>query len=183
MDRVWFLTWHTYGTWLPGSEEGFVGETRDADSNKIVRNEPGTAYAADMPGLHTHVQKNMKGPPILLSKAQADCLFEQFQETACLRQWSLMGVSISPSHIHLLVGVPGDPSPEKILGDFKAWGTRALNKKWGQPASETWWTQGGSKRKKAKAKKRVRCNPRFTSGGTKGGSVDHLDQRRFLVLR
>jgi hypothetical protein len=148
VDRVWFLTWHTYGTWLPGSEQGFVGETRDADDNKLVRTEAGTPYAADMPGLQGYVQKNLKGPPILLSKTQADCLFDQLQETAQARQWTLLGISISPSHGHLLVGVSGDPNPEKILGDFKAWGTRALNKQWGQPASDTWWTQGGSKRKK-----------------------------------
>jgi hypothetical protein len=68
VDRVWFLTWHTYGTWLPGSQRGFVGETRDAGSVKLLRNEPGTPYAADMPGLHEYVKSQLKGPPILLSK-------------------------------------------------------------------------------------------------------------------
>ena len=24
IDRIWFLTWTTYGTWLPGDERGFV---------------------------------------------------------------------------------------------------------------------------------------------------------------
>jgi hypothetical protein len=43
--------------------------------------------------------------------------------------------------------VPGDPAPGKILGDFKSWSTRALSKKFGAPASETWWTERGSKRK------------------------------------
>ncbi len=25
MDRYWFLTWTTYGPWLPGDRRGFVG--------------------------------------------------------------------------------------------------------------------------------------------------------------
>jgi hypothetical protein len=34
-----------------------------------------------------------------------------------------------------------------VLGDFKSWGTRALSKHFGEPASKTWWTERGSKRK------------------------------------
>ena len=118
-------------------------------TTNFFRNEPDTPYAEDMPGLHAFVQAKLKGPPILLNKPQAVCLFEQLQETARIRNWTLLGVSISPTHVHLLVGVPDDPDPEKILGDLKAWGTRALNIRWGKPPSETWWTQGGSKRKKS----------------------------------
>jgi REP element-mobilizing transposase RayT len=51
------------------------------------------------------------------------------------------------NHFHIVVGVNGDPSPSKILGDFKSWGTRKLSAKFGAPASETWWTGSGSKRK------------------------------------
>jgi len=35
----------------------------------------------------------------------------------------------------------------RILADFKAYGTRTLNRNYGRPASETWWTAKGSKRK------------------------------------
>jgi hypothetical protein len=45
------------------------------------------------------------------------------------------------------VGVPGDPDPSDILGDFKGYGSRPLNRRWGKPPSGTWWTEGGSKRK------------------------------------
>jgi hypothetical protein len=40
-----------------------------------------------------------------------------------------------------------DPAPQKILGNFKAYGSRALNHRFGKPPSETWWTTNGSKRK------------------------------------
>lgn len=51
------------------------------------------------------------------------------------------------NHWHIVVGVPGDPKPSKILGDFKSWGTRCLSERFGAPPSETWWTERGSKRK------------------------------------
>jgi hypothetical protein len=52
-------------------------------------------------------------------------------------------------HIHAVVGVPGNPDPEVLLRDFKSYGSRALNRRWKRPASGTWWTESGSKRKKS----------------------------------
>jgi len=51
------------------------------------------------------------------------------------------------NHVHLVVGVPGDPEPDTLLGDFKSYGSRALNRNFGRPQSDTWWTESGSKRK------------------------------------
>src|SRR5205823_9258660 len=59
----------------------------------------------------------------------------------------LHAVAIMFNHFHIVVGVMGDPKPSKILGDFKSWGTRRLSERFGSPASETWWTEHGSKRK------------------------------------
>jgi REP element-mobilizing transposase RayT len=73
----------------------------------------------------------------------------QFRETARIRGWSLLAVSIMAHHFHIVVGVAGDPSPSKILGDFKSWGTRTLSARFGEPPSKTWWTERGSKRKLA----------------------------------
>ncbi len=50
------------------------------------------------------------------------------------------------NHWHVVVEVPGNPPPGKILGDFKAYATRCLNRKYGRPPSGTWWTDDGSKR-------------------------------------
>jgi hypothetical protein len=51
------------------------------------------------------------------------------------------------NHWHAVLQVHGDPNPKKLLADLKAYGTRALNRAYGQPPSETWWTGRGSKRK------------------------------------
>ena len=54
--------------------------------------------------------------------------------TSCAR-WELLGVAVMAQHIHLVVGVGGDPDPEKIIGDFKSYGSRALNRRWGKPVN------------------------------------------------
>ncbi|MCI0684690.1 MAG: transposase [Gemmataceae bacterium] len=153
MDRYWLLTNTLYGTWLPGSVRGFVGQVREhrdddpTDQARVTHDVPGTPCDEDMPGLEEASRERMKGPPLHLTTAHADELFAQFQETARHRGWELRAVAIMFNHFHIVVGVPGDPNPSKILGDFKSWGTRKLSAVFGAPASETWWTQGGSKRK------------------------------------
>jgi REP element-mobilizing transposase RayT len=93
----------------------------------------------------------MKGPPISLTAAHAEVLLAQLRETAGFRGWEVLAVAILCNHFHMVVGVPGDPAPSKILGDFKSWATRALSTRFGKPASLTWWTERGSKRKLASA--------------------------------
>ena len=51
------------------------------------------------------------------------------------------------NHFHIVVTMEDDPAPKKILADFKAYASRVLNRRYGQPPSETWWTTNGSKRK------------------------------------
>jgi hypothetical protein len=54
MDRYWFLTWTTYGTWLPGDARGFVGRVWNEDLGpRVKHNEPGTPYDANLPGCGT----------------------------------------------------------------------------------------------------------------------------------
>jgi len=147
MDRYWLLTSTTYGSWLPGDERGFVSSWRDQSGQLVIHNIPGTPYDADMPALERNAEELLKGDPVRFTLAQAEALLGQFLETAGCRGWQLLAVGIMATHIHLVVGVPGDPAPKKILGDFKSYGSRVLNRRWEKPASGTWWTVKGSKRK------------------------------------
>ncbi len=100
-----------------------------------------------MPGLRNAAAEAMSGPPILLVPDQAEALMTQFRETAAYRGWHLDAAAIMANHIHLVVTVDGDPDPEYLLRDFKSYGSRALNTRWGKPVNGTWWTKSGSKRK------------------------------------
>jgi len=153
MDRYWLLTSTFYGNWLPGDPRGFVSQVRDKrpedppTQSRYKHAIPGTPYDEGLVGLYWYAQHQLRGTPIRINLEQAEALLGQFQETASYRGWQLLAVAVMPDHVHLVVGVSGDPSPKKVLGDFKAYGSRALNQRWGKPASETWWTYDGSKRK------------------------------------
>jgi REP element-mobilizing transposase RayT len=147
MDRHWLLTWTTYGTWLPGDRRGFVSPVREQDGTEVIHNIPGTEYDADQPGLYRYAQTVLKCAPIYLVVPQALRLIEQFLETADYRGWALLAAAVMRNHAHLVAGVPGDPDPSDLLKDFKSYGSRALNRSWGKPASGTWWSESGSKRK------------------------------------
>jgi REP element-mobilizing transposase RayT len=153
MDRYWFLTTTFYGTWLPGDEFGFVSRVRDRRPDEApspVRrehNQVGTDYDRALKGLHRYATSFLKCEPIRIVLAHANALLPQFQETARHRGWELRAVAIMADHVHIVVGVKGDPDPDKVLGDLKAYGSRLLNRGWGRPASDTWWTYGGSTRK------------------------------------
>ena len=151
--RAWLITSTSYGTWLPGDARGSVTSVRDrrpGDPRADVRIEhdtPGELYEEPIPALAASARDRMNGPPIFFELAHAETILAQFHETAGHRHWNLLAVAIMFNHFHLVVRVPGDPEPEKILGDFKAYASRTLSRRFGRPASETWWTSGGSKRK------------------------------------
>jgi REP element-mobilizing transposase RayT len=153
VTATWLLSSTFYGNWLPGDARGFVGrvwEKRDGDAEEDARHEhniPGTPYDEDVGGLEEASAAKMLGPPVKVNVEQALALLAQFQETASMRGWELLAVAIIANHAHLVVRADAALAPRKILGDFKAYGSRALNRRWRKPASETWWTSKGSKRK------------------------------------
>lgn len=147
MDRYWLLTWTTYGTWLPGNRRGFVSPVRNASGLEVVHNSPGTPYDSNLSSLKDDARGKMKGPSIHLRQDYADALLLQFRETAEYRNWQLCAVAIMPNHVHIVVGVAGDPQPSHILRDFKSYASRTLNRQWSKPVNGTWWTESGSKRK------------------------------------
>jgi len=83
-----------------------------------------------MAGLRRSAQSALKCPPIYLNREQAEALLTQFLETARYRGWELLAVGIMANHIHLVVGVPGDPDPSDLMQSFKPYGSRALNRTW-----------------------------------------------------
>ncbi len=127
MDRYWLLTWTTYGTWLPGDDRGFVSNVDDGAGHGHRVNQPGTSPTSKQRGLQEFARSQMKGPPVFLDANHAAALLTQFQETAAVRGWQLSAVAIMRNHVHVVVGVVGDPEPDTLLRDLKSYGSRRLN--------------------------------------------------------
>lgn len=151
--RFWLLTNTTYGTWLPGDKRGSVTAVRERRKGEAIgphrqrHNKLGEAWEPSIPGLARSARSRMKGPPILLTVSQASVLLRQFQETAHFRNWPIQALAIMANHFHLVVRTDEKVHPRKILADFKAYGTRALNREFSRPRSGTWWTTNGLKRR------------------------------------
>jgi REP element-mobilizing transposase RayT len=144
VDRHWFFTWRTYATWLPG-EDGFVGYYRKLTGERVIDNSPGSEMATAMPALAAFARSQCKSPPVLLTADQAAALVGQFHETASFRNWRLDAIAVLVNHVHLVFGESGESDPGDMLGDWKSYATRMLNRTWGrQPGG--WWAGDGSKR-------------------------------------
>lgn len=81
-DRIWFLTWTTYGTWLPGDERGFVSPKFDEAVIEPRNHRPGDDYDTGRPRLRELARSKMAGPAIWLTTEHADLIRAQFEETA-----------------------------------------------------------------------------------------------------
>lgn len=92
-------------------------------------------------------RKLMTADPVYLMKENAERLLIQFYETCDIRKCLLVGTAIMANHMHIILGVPGDPDPDGLLRVIKAYGSGALNRSFEKPKSGTWWRKGGSKRK------------------------------------
>ncbi len=156
MDRYWFFTWRTYGTWLPG-RDGFVGYYHDNQGKRVIDNSQGESHTEAIPPLERYSHEVMAGEPVLLSGEQAVILLRQFQETAVYRGWSLDAVAVLSNHVHLVFGVTGDPEPSELLKSCKSYASRALNRAGSQRIAPRWFADGGSKRPLRGEANRVRA--------------------------
>jgi REP element-mobilizing transposase RayT len=145
MDRYWFFTWRTYGTWLPG-EDGFVGYYRNLQNYRVVDNSFGQPNTGEIKPLKNYAERVMKSEPVMLTVSQADLLIEQFQETSACRKWQLDIIGVMANHIHIVFGVMDDPDPSEMLKTWKSYASRKLNHHQESKHPTRWFADGGSKR-------------------------------------
>ena len=125
---AYFITWPTYGTWLPGSEKGWV-EYRDG-------------WKLPQPRLELECASRMAEDACWLNKTERTIVENQILETCQHRQWKLHAASCRTNHAHIVVSAYETP-PKKIRTDIKAWCTRRLKEK-SNPNRERWWAERGS---------------------------------------
>ncbi|MFM7114272.1 MAG: transposase, partial [Planctomycetota bacterium] len=120
---------------------------RAADaSGRVIHNLPGTPYDRAMPGLRHHALQQMRGEPVWLDLPQACLFLEEARRVAKFRNWPLHAVAVMANHAHLVVTAPKGVPGERLLQEFKSYGSRELNRRFGKRESGTWWTKSGSTR-------------------------------------
>jgi REP element-mobilizing transposase RayT len=130
---AYFLTWNTYGTWLPGDERGWI-----LKQNGIQLPDPAKEKAA---------KQKMTEPPLILDKQQRQIVEQTIADHCKIRGWELYAVNCRTEHVHVVVSA--NRKPGDMRDQFKAWCTRRLkendcHKK--KTSRKKWWAERGSQR-------------------------------------
>ncbi len=124
---AFFITWTTYGTWLPGDERGWT-EYRHG-------------WRLPCHDLEQRSRASMTGTPCLLSHIERQIVIRQIRETCKYRKWVHYASTCRSNHVHIVIGA-FDTNPIKIRTDMKSWCARRL-REGSRPERENWWSERG----------------------------------------
>src|SRR3954470_17634644 len=101
---AYFLTWTTYGTWLPGDERGYF--------TKPGQWEGPDAYRRMMS------QLLMTDDALILNARQRQNVEATIRRHCEIRQWHLHAVNCRSNHVHVVVSSPGIDRSD-VMDQFK----------------------------------------------------------------
>jgi REP element-mobilizing transposase RayT len=135
---AYFITWTTYGSWLPGDERGWVLPGKGIQPPDPVRKKRAAARMTEEVCIFDNEQRH------LVEKTITD--------HCRIRGWELHAVNCRTNHVHVVV--TADRDPDTVREQFMAWCTTKLKKlqatRMGMTDKEptrlrqNWWTEGGS---------------------------------------
>ncbi len=124
---TYFITWTTYGTWLPGDVRGW--------RKTYQGNQP------PQPLLEAWCRNRLSEKPVLLNETQRDKVEAVCHQHATIRGWILHAVNARSNHVHL--AVTADKAAEVVRDQFKANATRVLRLAPEAIVNDKVWTRGG----------------------------------------
>src|SRR5436190_21710918 len=100
---AYFLTWTTYGTWLPGDERGWVAK-------------PGQSQLPDQ-RRQADALRRLTEPPLTLDVTQRNVVEQTITDHCRIRRWHLHAVNCRTNHVHIVVTALGR-DPEEVMDQF-----------------------------------------------------------------
>lgn len=125
-------TFNCYGTHFPGDVRGSVDRLRGTDRGGYLT--PSTA-------LLDSSRRHRREAPFELNWDEAGIVLSALREVCAFRQWNLLAAHVRTTHVHVVVGQVLDAN--RVIADFKAYASRALNRRNG---SARRWAREGSTR-------------------------------------
>jgi REP element-mobilizing transposase RayT len=107
---AYFLTWPTYGTWLPGDERGWVKYRRGKQKPDPIRKREAAA--------------RMTEDACQLDEQQRELVQTTVGEHCKTRGWHLFAVNCRSNHVHVVVAAK--THRKTVRNELKAWCTRRL---------------------------------------------------------
>jgi REP element-mobilizing transposase RayT len=124
---TYFITWTTYGTWLPGDARGWRKASRGNQHPQ--------------PRLEAWCRNRLSERPVTLTESQQLKVEAVCREHARIRGSVLHAVSARSNHVHL--AVTADKEPDVVRDQFKANATRVLREGPDAISNDKVWTRGG----------------------------------------
>jgi REP element-mobilizing transposase RayT len=124
---TYFITWTTYGTWLPGDRRGWRDKSQGAMLPK--------------PMLERWAREQMKGETVLLRENDRRTVEQACANHCRHRGWHLWAVAARTNHVHVVVSA--DAKPDIVRDQLKANCTRSLREQDDPLSVARTWTRGG----------------------------------------
>ncbi len=136
MALAYFITFHTYGTWLPGASKGQGSVDRE-------HNQHGSAFVAPDAEREANARKEMTQPPYVMRSAQErEVVCDAIGSLCRQRGWRLFALHVRTNHVHAVASADRDPG--RMMSDMKAFASRKLTQSGFDEATRRRWTRHGS---------------------------------------
>lgn len=135
MALAYFITFTTYGTWLPGSEKESVDRWH---------NDFGTPHVAPDADREQRASDAMTQPVYLMGPAEREIVCQAIVELAAERAWELHAAHVRSNHVHIVISAERDPG--RLMSDIKARASRNLTSAGFGDAERRRWSRHGSTR-------------------------------------
>jgi alanyl-tRNA synthetase len=132
---AYLITFHTYGTWLHGDEQGSVDR---------AHNVPGTPFLDPDDRREYDEFIRLKHEAIVLNERRREVVDATVREVAAHSGWVIHALNVRTNHVHVLVS--GDAVPERMMNDFKSYSTRRMVEQGLLAPEVRMWTRHGSTR-------------------------------------
>jgi alanine--tRNA ligase len=132
---AYFITFHTYGTWLHGTDRGSVDQTHDQYGEPFLDSDEWREQEECL---------RLKHQPIVLDDARRAIVDQTIREVCAHRGWTLHALNVRTNHVHVVVSAGVEP--EKLLNDLKSYATRRMVEAGMFPPDTKAWTRHGSTR-------------------------------------
>lgn len=135
MTPAYFITFHTYGTWLHGDARGSVDDEH---------NEVGSPFVPQQPRLEEHKRRSLAGGAITLDANRRWVVDRTIRDVATFRGWTLHALNVRTTHVHLVL--TADRAPERVMNELKSWCTRRMVEHGVLERGRVGWSRHGSTR-------------------------------------
>ncbi len=130
---AYFITFHTYGSWLHGRDTGSVDRQHNQYGSEML--------PADQ-RLEQSRRNLMTHEPYLLDASDRDIVLASIQQHCEFRQWALHAAHVRTNHVHIVVTC--GKSVEQAMTEFKVYSSRALTAAHPEDANRKRWSRHGS---------------------------------------